>query len=154
MAPIGDYRDVTARSYGRVPDVPFTQTNSDDSSMGTAWVGACQIRPAPLENWWTNWKSQVLYSIAPAFQPGGSAACGTCLTVKLPSGAVVASVRVVAISAGRTLSGQDRSAPAGTVNTNPANYVEFENAVAPDTAFEIRFANATFNDRLAYFPMP
>ena len=151
---------VTARSYGRIPDPPFTRTQSDDGTMGAGWVGACKIL---VGGWWTNWKSQVLYAIAPAFQPGGAAACGSCLTVIRPPsiGAPATSVRVVAMSAGRALPpqssppfpGQNRSAPIGTVNTDPLNYVEFENATS-DTTFEIRFVSATFNDRLAYFPMP
>ena len=151
-----DSAAATAGSYGRIPDAPFTRTQSDDGTMGAGWVGACKIppplpAPQPAVNWWTNWKSQVLYAIAPAFQPGGAAACGACLTVNRPNGAPVASVRVVAMASGRALSGQNRILVGA--NTNPANYVEFENATS-DAMFEIRFASVTFNDRLAYFPMP
>lgn len=152
-----NYRDDaagSAQSYGRIPDMPFARTQTDDATMGTAWVGACKLLVA---GWWTNWKSQVLYAMAPAFSPGGAAACGSCLSVNRPSGGPATSVRMVVIAAGRTLSGQNRSAPIGTVSTNPANYVEFENStslIAPDPTYEIRLPSGTFNDRLAYFPVP
>ena len=147
--PLGDYRDISARAYGRIPDPPFTQSQNDDPKkiMSATWTGACKLL---LGNWWTNWKSQVLYAVAPAFQPDGSAGCGACLTINQPTGVPLTNVRVVVMVAGRALAGQDRTSAPNTVNTNPVNYVEFENSTSVNTTFEIRFPSATFNDRLAY----
>ena len=146
-----NYRDdagAAARRYGRIPDPPFNRTQSDDATMGTTWAGACKLL---VGSWWTNWKSQVLYAVAPGFQPGSSAACGGCLAVNRPTGGPATNVRMVAIIAGRPLFGQSRGV-VGDIS-NPANYVEFENAtsdVTPDATFEIRAIDPTFNDRLAY----
>jgi hypothetical protein len=103
--------------------------------------------------WWSNWKLQVLYSIAPGFEPGSAAACGSCLSVNRPGGGPLTNVRMVVMAAGRTLVTQTRAALGD--RANPANYVEFENATAvaaPDPTFEIRAISATFNDRMAYSP--
>jgi hypothetical protein len=143
-----------ARRYGRIPDEPFTRTQSDDAAMSANWTSGCKLT---VGSWWTNWKSQIIYSLAEAYQPGAAAACGSCLSVNLPSAPSAANVRYVVIAAGMVLAGQDRSAPPGTVNVNPANFVEFENSTsptAPDPIFEVRLISASFNDRLAYFPVP
>ena len=157
--PLGNYSDASARLYGRIPDPPFTKTQTDDATMGLAWVGACQIA---VGTWWTNWKSQVLYSIATDFRPGASAACGGCLAVNRTTGGAATGVRMIVMVAGRALSGQNRSAPIGMVNANPANYVECQNSTAPLTPDPTFDAVCTIggpplpplNDRLAYFPMP
>lgn len=152
-----DFEAPAARVYGRIPDEPFTRTQTDDAGMGAGWTGACKVpvTGAVGQRWWTNWKSQVLYAIAPGFAPGSTAACGSCLTVNRPGGGSTTNVRSIVMVAGRALAAQNRSAPPGTVNTNPANYVEFENAtsiVSPDPLFEVRTIDAVFNDRLAYLP--
>lgn len=150
-----DYEAPAARRYGRVPDEPFTRTQTDDGSMIPAWAAGCTLA---LGAWWTNWKGLVLYALAEPFQPGGLIACGvSCFTVNRPFAAPAPDVRFVVVVAGTALPPQDRTAPPGTIDTNPANFVEFENATsptAPDPTFEIRTIGADFNDRLAYFPVP
>ena len=161
-----DYSDASARRYGRIPDPPFNKTTTDDATMGLTWVpppvGKCTIG---VGTWWTNWKSQVLYSIAEDFRPGSGAACGNCLTVNRPTGGAATSVRMVVMVAGRALVGQNRAAATGTVNANPANYVECGNLTAPltpDPTFDIACTSNPpplpppwpFNDRLAYLPIP
>ena len=152
-ATLNNYLDSGAfsqRRYGRIPDPPFSRTRADDAAMGDVWVGACSL---PVGTWWSNWKLQVLYSIAPGFEPGSAAACGSCLSVNRPGGGPLTNVRMVVMAAGRTLVTQTRAALGD--RANPANYVEFENATAvaaPDPTFEIRAISATFNDRLAYSP--
>jgi hypothetical protein len=150
-----DYEAPAARRYGRVPDEPFNRTQTDDASMSAVWTAGCKLA---LGAWWTNWKGLVLYALAEPFQPGGLAACGaSCFTVNRPFAAPAPNVRYVVMVAGTALSSQDRTAPPGTVDTNPADFVEFENSTlptAPDPTFEIRTIGANFNDRLAYFPVP
>ena len=127
--------------------------------MIPVWAGGCTLA---LGAWWTNWKGLVLYALAEPFQPGGPVVCGAlCFTVNRPFVAPAPNVRYVVMVAGAVLPAalppQDRTAPPGTIDTNPANFVELENSTsptAPDPTFEIRTIGADFNDRLAYFPVP
>ena len=154
-----DYEAAFAASrYGRIPDPLFTRTSDDPTMMNNTWVGrACKL---PVGTWWTNWKSQVLYAIALSYQPGGSTDCaiGGCLTVNRPTGGPVTNVRMVVMVAGRALDVPrfDRIArlrPDSEYEPRQLCRVrERDSPAAPDPTFEIRAIDATFNDRLAYFP--
>ncbi len=66
--------------FGRIPDYPFAQTESDGSNlsnpsdpnnMGNSWLEGCTLRQASKASarWWRNWKELVFYGLANAYEP-------------------------------------------------------------------------------------
>ena len=145
-----NYTDATDVRFGRIPDSPFSNTQtSSGSTMDTNWPGACKI--TSNSGWWLNWKEMVFYGVADAYKPSNatnlpmSPACPSCLKVNPPS--ATADKRVVVIVAGKMLPGQSR-----TINAdkgNAANYLEGGNESGIDM-YTSGNTTPTFNDYLFY----
>lgn len=149
------YADVSGSRFGRIPDTPFTNTNTDSGGlMGDIWHGNCNI--ASASGWWfnNNWKEMVFYALADAYKPIDPMtvpSCGTCLTVNAPSASV--NKQIVVLAAGRRLAGVAGGQPR-TTDTDKgtiANYLENENANGDDI-FERNAITSTFNDATAFAP--
>lgn len=141
-----NYGDTSGRRFGRVPDTPFNNTESDGAGMNDTWAGNCNINSG--SGWWLNWKEMVFYGLADAYKPVSpisAPSCGTCLTVNPPSAA--ADKRFVVIVAGKTLAAQSRSSVAD--KANPANYLEGANS-AGASPFAQGAPSATFNDTVVF----
>ena len=150
-----DYADATDVRFGRIPDSPFTKTQTSSSNtMSKNWPAECNI--SSNSGWWLNWKEMVFYSVADAYKPSSltnppASPCLSCLTVNPPSAA--ADKRVVVIVAGKTLLGtippQSRAAYPAPDKGIAANYLEGGNESGMDI-FTSGSATTTFNDRLLY----
>lgn len=149
------YADVSGSRFGRIPDTPFTNTNTDSIGlMGNIWHGNCNI--ASSSGWWfdNNWKEMVFYALADAYKPVDPMtvpSCGTCLTVNAPS--ATANKQIMVLVAGRRLAGVAGGQPR-TTDTDKgtiANYLENENANGDDI-FERSAITSTFNDATAFSP--
>ena len=129
---------------------------------------ACNIA---LGSWWSNWKEQVYYGVAAAYEPaatvqlippavtvpppGGCGVPGNCMTVNPPSAAE--DKQVVVIVAGKQLAPVAGGQPRGTTaeKSDPFNYLEGSNATnvanAPSNfTFSQQPATASFNDYLLF----
>ena len=143
-----DYRDYRAAQFGRLPDPPFTRTQSDSGIMGAAWTIKCNL--SPVSGWWVNWKESVFYGMADACKPTAASGCsGTnYLTVNPPS--AVSNKQVVVIVAGRQLTGvaggqlRNSNNDKGTI----ANYLEDGNLTG--LPFQLGKVTPTFNDSVGY----
>ena len=134
---------------------------------------ACNIPnvPIPANSWWLNWKEQVFYGVAAAYEPaatvqllppavtvpppGGCGVPGNCMTVNPPS--ATGDKHVVVVVAGKQLAsvagGQPRGTPAQ--KSDPANYLEGANATnVPDAPNNFTFtqqpSGTSFNDYLLF----
>lgn len=151
----GDYSDEEDNKFGRVPDTPFTETNSTSSgNMNTLWPASCNILSA--SDWWLNWKTQVFFGLAEAYKPANSVipppanACvpsGACLVVDPPSAS--ADKQVVVIVAGKRLSGVAGGQPrTGNDMEEAENFLEDANELG--VTFSQGLETPTFNDVLVY----
>jgi len=152
----GDYSDDTDNRFGRIPDTPFTRTNTSSSGgMSDLWPTSCNI--FSLSDWWLNWKKQVFYGLADAYKPinplippvaNACATSGACRVVDPPSTA--ADKQVVIIVAGKRLSGVAGGQPRVTTGDigDSENYLEDANEEG-DT-FSKSLLTSTFNDVLVY----
>ena len=191
----GDYGSKQGYRFGRLPDT-FDETllgltidptiaavvNSlclfpivSSQCMSNNWplpgsTPSCNFRDSvgTPQPWWLNWKEQVFYGVAAAYEPAAPtvqilpplitgavsppAGCGVpgdCLTVN-PSSA--ADKKVVVIVAGKPLMAAGQ--PTVRDKTNPANYLEGANAAnIPSNApngftFTQQPSSASFNDIL------
>jgi hypothetical protein len=152
----GDYSDVTDNLFGRIPDTPFTRTNTSSSGgMSDLWPASCNI--FSLSDWWLNWKKQAFYGLADGYKPINphippvSNVCtlgGACRVVDPPSNA--ADKQVVVILSGKRLSGVAGGQPRVTTGDigNSANYLEDANQLG--VTFSKGLQTPTFNDVLVY----
>lgn len=131
-------------SYVGVPNNLFGRLPS--SPMGGSWSGGCSIAASGLVGWWLNWREIVVYAVADGYKPTASSpACGTCLTVSLPSAA--ADKRIVVLVAGQIIGSQARNTNAkkGTLS----NYLEAANSLG-GTSYLQQNATPAFNDVVVY----
>ena len=152
----GDYSDDTDNRFGRIPDTPFTRTNtSSGGGMSDLWPTSCNI--FPLSGWWLNWKKQVFYGLADAYKPinpltppvtNACATGGACRVVDPPSTA--ADKQVVVIVAGKRLSDVGDGQPRVTTGDigDSENYLEDANENG--NTFSKSLLTSTFNDVLVY----
>ena len=151
----GDYSDEEDNRFGRVPDIPFTETDASSiGNMSTLWPASCNILSA--SDWWLNWKTQVFYGLADAYKPANSVipptanACdpgGACRVVDPPS--ATADKQVVVIVAGKRLSGVAGGQPrTGDDMEESENYLEDANQLG--ITFSQGLQTPTFNDVLVY----
>lgn len=140
------YADTSGQLFGRLPDTPFDNTHTDNSSMGTSWPGLpCKI--ISNSGWWLNWKELVFFAIDDEYKPTGTAApCGTCLTVNPPS--TSSDKKVVVMVAGKGLPGQTRSTNNPAHKGNVTNYLEAPNNGG--VSFAQQRATSLFNDVVVY----
>jgi hypothetical protein len=122
-------------------------TSMAQGAVPTVWYGpACSfLRPNTSQGtWWTSngWKALAFYQISSSTNtaPGALTVNGT------------GSYRVVALAAGRALSGQNRATLTTTnflegINADPSRDGD---AMAPTLSFTATPPSATFNDRLSY----
>jgi hypothetical protein len=143
---LADTVNAAASALGDANALDTTLSSSAASAFPIIWLSSsCDAFRDTANSWWTanQWQGLVFYQISDATL---SAAPGR-LTVNQAG-----NYRVVVISAGRALSGQNRSIP------NAANYFEQINAdasrngdaSAPVSTFSNALVSGTFNDRLAY----
>lgn len=144
------YSDTSNYFFGRIPDMPFLNTQTDSGLMSDVWPATCNINSS--SGWWNNWKELVFYGLATAYKPimspGTPTPCpamATCLTVNPPSATI--DKKFVVIVAGKTLPGKSRNnnADKGTL----ANYLEGINANGA-TPFEQQQISPTFNDTVTF----
>jgi hypothetical protein len=152
----GDYSDEEDAQFGRIPDTPFSETNSSSSGgMNTLWPVSCNI--FSTSDWWLNWKKQVFYGLANAYKPinpptppavNACATGGACRVVDPPSTA--ADKQVVVIVAGKRLSGVAGGQPRLTGDDweKSENYLEDANQFG--VTFSKNVPTSTFNDVLVY----
>ena len=152
----GDYSDVTDNLFGRIPDIPFTRSNTSSSGgMSDLWPTSCNI--LSLSDWWLNWKKQVFYGLADGYKPINplippvSNVCtlgGACRVVDPPSTA--ADKQIVVILSGKQLSGVAGGQPRVTTGDigNSANYLEDANQLG--VTFSKGLQTPTFNDVVVY----
>ncbi len=152
----GNYSDVTDNLFGRIPDTPFTRTNTSSSGgMSDLCPTSCNI--FSLSDWWLNWKKQTFYGLADGYKPINplippvSNVCtlgGACRVVDPPSNA--ADKQVVVILSGKQLSGVAGGQPRVTTGDigNSANYLEDANQLG--VTFSKGLQTPTFNDVLVY----
>ena len=90
------------------------------------------------------WYRQTYYALASGMQPGGSGACGPCLTVNKLAGGSVSNGQAILLLAGRALNGSPR--PSNSLT----DYLEGPNQTGPATStFENRLGTPTsINDRV------
>ena len=152
----GDYSDEEDTQFGRVPDTPFTETNSSSSGgMNTLWPVSCNI--FSTSDWWLNWKKQVFYGLADAYKPinppippavNACATGGACRVGDPPS--AVADKQVVVIVAGKRLS----SVAGGQPRLTDDDWEKSENYLEDANQFGVTFSKnaptSTFNDVLVY----
>jgi hypothetical protein len=151
----GSYNDVSGSRFGRLPD-DFTNTVTDSSMacllppMLANWTGACLINSG---NPWflDNWREIVFFAVADSHKPAcpNPAACGSCLTVNRPGGAL-ANRQFAVFVAGRPVPGQVRATLADKALVS--NYLELQNATPLDDLFETGNPAVNFNDRVRYHP--
>ena len=130
----GDYTAL----IGRVPDNTLNINMTpgvNDPAMATTWQPAGCFTTL---GYWSNWREQVFYQLAPAYQPGASASCPSCLSIDGTSG-----FRGAIIFSAGALTGQQRSTNADKGDID--NYLEGDNADS-DHALENQDASTTFND--------
>ncbi|MDP2027628.1 hypothetical protein [Sulfuriferula sp.] len=151
VPPNYNYNDATDIRFGRIPDSPFSNTQTSSGNINTmdkVWPGACKI--TSNSGWWLNWKEMVFYGVADTYKPSTtnpplSPPCPSCLRVNPPS--TTADKHVVVIVAGKMLPGQSR-----TTNPNKgdaANYLEGGNESGIDM-YTSGNTTPTFNDYLLY----
>lgn len=151
----GGYSDDEDNRFGRIPDTPFTETDtSSNGKMNTLWPASCNILSA--SDWWLNWKPQVFYGLADAYKPANSVipppanACatgGACIVVDPPS--TTADKQLVVIVAGKRLSGVAGGQPrTGNDMEESENYLEDANQFG--VTFSKGLQTTTFNDVLVY----
>jgi hypothetical protein len=121
--------------------------SSTAEAFPTLWFGsACAfLQPASgSSSWWTanNWANTTFYQISDRVRP----ATGR-LTVN-----GIGAYRVVTISGGRALAGQDRGTPttASFLEGINADASRDGNATSPATEFSNAPVSGTFNDRLGF----
>ena len=143
---LADTLTTTASALGDANTLSTTLSSSAASAFPIIWLSSsCDAFRDTANSWWTynQWRGLVFYQISDATL---SASPGR-LTVNQTG-----NYRVVAINAGRALSGQNRSL------RSAANYFEDINADAsrsgdattPVSTFSNAPVSGTFNDRLAY----
>jgi hypothetical protein len=143
---LADTVTTTASALGDATVLDTTLSSSAASAFPIIWLSSsCDAFRETANSWWTynQWQGLVFYQISDATL---SASPGR-LTVNQTG-----NYRVVAINAGRALSGQNRS------SRSAANYFEDINAdasrngdaAAPVSSFSNAPVSGTFNDRLAY----
>jgi hypothetical protein len=166
-----NYSDSSAVTFGRVPDVFFTRTQTDGTyttsfggifspplsfpTLSSTWPVDCNISSSG--GWWLNWKEQVFYAVASAYRPAPAytgtfftanpASCGSCLSVNNPN--AQSNRQFVVIVAGKMLVGQSRTGNAA--KNTLSNYLEGEN-LNGDTVYLQQASTTNFNDRLYYYP--
>ena len=143
------YSDDSNVLFGRLPDTPFVNTQTDGGALSTMddiWTPECNIKSA--SGWWLNWKEMVFYAVAGGCKPSPATGCSGTLVVNPPSS--TPDKRIVVIVAGRRLAGvsggqlRGNNAEKGTA----ANYLESNNlSGAP---FQQGKATPSFNDNLGY----
>jgi hypothetical protein len=148
------YADTSGSRFGRIPDTPFTSTNTDSGNlMDSSWSGNCNI--ASASGWWLNWKEMVFYALADAYKPVTpmvAPSCGACLTVNPPS--TTANKQVAVFVAGQQLAGVTGGQPR-TTNADKGiitNYLENQNSTPLDDIFERSAITSTYNDATAFSP--
>lgn len=126
------YNDIDGRLYGRLP---YRVNTSDSATNNLIIYPYYQLQSNGLNcyppasdwtnkyyPWWTNWKDQLFYVVAGAYQPdaGSSPSCGTCLSVN-GSGSYIG----IVIFSGRKIGSQARltSSDKGSFS----NYLESTN---------------------------
>lgn len=131
------------REFGRIPDAPFTVSNTENPAQSTAWGATCALAGAPA--WWMNWKDQVFYGFANNLEPDGSgSSCvpsSTCLTVNPPSAAD--NKNLVVLLAGRSL--QSPAQTRGTGSNPISDFLEDANATVNST-YKQSATTSSFND--------
>jgi hypothetical protein len=150
-----NYADQANALTGRVPDTLGSSNASSGGAMSASWPGPpCQL--GTTHEWWRQWKLRVFYTVADWYKPGAATPtvpCEACLTVTRQSGSVV-DIRYFVAVAGRTLPGQSRPNALSSEISNPANFLETENAAAfiPPYPSTLRSGplNASFNDIALY----
>ena len=144
-----DYRDSSNGLFGRLPDPPFANTQTDSglsNTMGSFWTIKCNIKS--LSGWWLNWKEIVFYAVAGACKPSPAMGCSGTLVVNPPSSNP--DKQIVVIVAGRRLTGPAGAQLRGTNAEKgaAANYLEGNNLSG--VSFQQGQATPTFNDSLGY----
>lgn len=117
--------------------------SNPDPAMQSTWIPAdCFSAHA----YWNDWKEEVLYQLAPAYQPGSSSDCATaiCLTLNGDS-----DYRAMVLMAGRTLTGAGQQRAGNTDKGTVTNYLEGDNASLGDYSFERQKTGDAFNDQIA-----
>ena len=143
---LADTVTTTASALGDANTLGTTLSSSAASAFPIIWLSSsCDAFRETANSWWTynQWQGLVFYQISDATL---SASPGR-LTINQTG-----NYRVVAINAGRALSGQNHS------SRSAANYFEDINAdasrngdaAAPVSTFSNAPVSGTFNDRLAY----
>ena len=108
-----------------------------DPDMQTTWEPADCFSSKP---YWDDWKEEMLYQIAPGFQPGSSPACPDCLTLDGTS-----DLHALVISAGIPLTAVSQARNTNAQKGDLTNYLEGENA-DNDYDFHYQTSNDSFND--------
>ena len=139
------YADTSGTLYGRIPDTPFNDTFSDNSSMHVNWGPRCNISSG--SGWWLDWKDMVFYAISDAYSPDQNTGAAL-LTINPPS--TTANKQFVVIVAGKILTTllQVRGSTAEKTNLN--NYLESPNNIVGTTIFAQSGVSATFNDTVVF----
>ena len=136
------FTDTTGTLFGRIPDTPFTNSESDNGTLSNSWDAAPACTIISGSGWWLNWKEMVFYGLANAYAPIPS--LGN-LTVNPPS--LIADKKFVVIVSGKMLPGQIRTSPADKSTLN--NYLEAPNNVGV-SPFAQNKTSATFNDTVVF----
>lgn len=197
----GDYSSLQGERFGRMPDsfaqsllglISPTSMSLVDQTLRAVVTSVCTITPSlcmsnnwPASTasppcyisstaaWWRNWKEQVFYGVATAYQPATTvqilppsvtvpapSACNgiagdyDCLAVSPPTATTVDNKRFVVVVAGKRLStvsgGQPRSSTANKADA--ANYLEDENGNNTGTSniYGQQQPTTTFNDTLLF----
>ncbi len=149
----GNFSDTATTTFGRIPDLLCNTAGNGvgacagiigtDTSMLSAWgsVPNCYV----TNSWFVqNWREQVFYAIANAYEPGtiSPPSCGACLTVDSGNGK-----QVVIFVARRITGTQSRTSVAD--KSNAANYLEDSNS-AGGVAYLTKSALPTFNDLVRF----
>ena len=110
---------------------------SADPDMQTTWQPADCFSSKP---YWDDWKEEMLYQIAPGYQPGSTPACPDCLTL---DGTI--DLHALVTAAGIPLTAASQSRNTNAQKGDVSNYLEGENADG-DYDFHYETHSDSFND--------